>query len=128
MMLHRQQHAGAGILRLDNWSPCPQHLINKEPIHPDNLEMKSRLRRRVFVLAGFLCCLLASDLWAKRSKVASPPVGEGLGERLERIFDTTSPDIGELLPNVTCFDAGGDKFRLRSLKGQYTVLLFGCLT
>ena len=60
---------------------------------------------------------------------ASPPLpGERGGERVRRIFDETSPEIGAPLPDVTCYDADGNEFKLRSLNGHHTVLLFGCLT
>ena len=38
------------------------------------------------------------------------------------------PGVGKSLPDVDCYDAEGDPFNLRSLKGNYTVLVFGCLT
>ena len=38
------------------------------------------------------------------------------------------PAPGEMLPDVTVYDAAGKEFRLRSLRGRYTVLVFGCLT
>ena len=36
--------------------------------------------------------------------------------------------VGGPLPNVTVFDARGRKTPLGQLKGDYTVLVFGCLT
>jgi cytochrome oxidase Cu insertion factor (SCO1/SenC/PrrC family) len=38
------------------------------------------------------------------------------------------PAPGEMLPDVTVYDAAGKEFPLRSLRGRYTVLVFGCLT
>lgn len=38
------------------------------------------------------------------------------------------PAVGEKLPDVTAYDAAGKPFRLHSLKGSHTVLVFGCLT
>lgn len=43
-------------------------------------------------------------------------------------FDGSSPAIGARLPDLKAFDADGREVRLGSLKGQYTVLVFGCLT
>ena len=43
-------------------------------------------------------------------------------------FDRAAPQTGDPLPDVAGFDADGNEFRLRSLKGHYTVLTFGCLT
>lgn len=42
-------------------------------------------------------------------------------------FDS-GPEIGEELPDVTALDENGQKISLRSLRGKYTVLVFGCLT
>ncbi len=39
-----------------------------------------------------------------------------------------APQIGEALPNVTCFDEDGKGFNLADLKGSYSVIVFGCLT
>lgn len=49
-------------------------------------------------------------------------------EQVQRRFDANSPAIGELLPDVSGYDAQGKPFRLASLKGSHTVLVFGCLT
>ena len=38
------------------------------------------------------------------------------------------PAPGEMLPEVTVFDAAGKEFPLRSLRGKHAVLVFGCLT
>jgi peroxiredoxin len=43
-------------------------------------------------------------------------------------FDKASPAVGDPLPDVTALDAEGRPLRLSELKGQYTVLVFGCLT
>ena len=43
-------------------------------------------------------------------------------------FERSAPALGELLPDVTGYDADGNEFKLSSLKGQYSVLVFGCLT
>ncbi len=56
------------------------------------------------------------------SKALSP------GQVLVLRFDRAAPQIGDPLPDVKGFDAGGKEFNLRSLKGHYTVLTFGCLT
>ena len=49
-------------------------------------------------------------------------------EQVRIRFAARSPKVGELLPDVSAFDADGKPFKLSSLKGQYTVLVFGCLT
>ena len=43
-------------------------------------------------------------------------------------FDRESPQIGDPLPEVSGVDSDGNVFPLANLKGQYTVLVFGCLT
>lgn len=36
--------------------------------------------------------------------------------------------VGQRLPDITIHDARGKPFRMADLKGQYSVLVFGCLT
>ena len=36
--------------------------------------------------------------------------------------------IGDLLPDVTVYNADGNPFKLSQLKGHYAVIVFGCLT
>lgn len=48
--------------------------------------------------------------------------------RLNGRFDSSAPKIGDTLPDVSGFTADGRPFKLRTLRGQYTVLVFGCLT
>lgn len=43
-------------------------------------------------------------------------------------FERTAPKVGELLPDASGYDAEGNEFKLSSLKGSYSVLVFGCLT
>jgi cytochrome oxidase Cu insertion factor (SCO1/SenC/PrrC family) len=38
------------------------------------------------------------------------------------------PAVGTKLPDVSAFDEQGEKFSTSSLRGSYTVLVFGCLT
>ena len=85
--------------------------------------MQSRL-----IPGGVVSWLLCSSVFAQGFGASPPLPGERGGERVRRIFDETSPDVGALLPDVTCYDADGKEFRLARLKGHHTVLLFGCLT
>lgn len=57
-----------------------------------------------------------------KSKSVSPR------EQVRNRFAARSPKVGQLLPDVSAYDADGKPFKLSSLKGQYTVLVFGCLT
>jgi len=43
-------------------------------------------------------------------------------------FERSAPDVGDPLPDVSGYDADGKEFKLSSLKGHYSVLVFGCLT
>jgi cytochrome oxidase Cu insertion factor (SCO1/SenC/PrrC family) len=41
---------------------------------------------------------------------------------------TQLPELGTMLPVVKAFDDQGNEFSTASLRGSYTVLVFGCLT
>ncbi len=43
-------------------------------------------------------------------------------------FEKSSPTIGDQLPDVTGFSEDGKEINLRSLKDNYSVVVFGCLT
>jgi peroxiredoxin len=47
---------------------------------------------------------------------------------LNSSFERSAPKVGELLPDIKALDADGKPLELRSLKGHYSVLVFGCLT
>ena len=49
---------------------------------------------------------------------------------LQHRFDTITPAIGELLPDLELYDADGNPVQLRDVagNGRYTVLVLGCLT
>lgn len=38
------------------------------------------------------------------------------------------PKEGTIIPDVTVYDENGNTFSTRELRGQHTVLVFGCLT
>ncbi len=44
------------------------------------------------------------------------------------LFQGSGPALGQPLPDITVYDAEGKEFKLSSLKGDYSVLVFGCLT
>jgi cytochrome oxidase Cu insertion factor (SCO1/SenC/PrrC family) len=48
--------------------------------------------------------------------------------RQQNLLARSGLKLGDPLPDVTAYDADGHAFRLRSLKGHYAVLVFGCLT
>ncbi len=43
-------------------------------------------------------------------------------------FQGSGPAVGQSLPDLRVYDAQGREFELSSLKGNYSVLVFGCLT
>ncbi len=45
-----------------------------------------------------------------------------------QLFPGSGPALGQPLPDITVYDAEGKEFKLSSLKGDYSVLVFGCLT
>lgn len=47
---------------------------------------------------------------------------------VERRFESTGLKIGDPFPAVGVFDEAGKPFSTKSLQGQYTVLVNGCLT
>jgi hypothetical protein len=59
---------------------------------------------------------------AQAKKQVSP------AQEVSNRFDEMAPKIGETLPNVRGYDSKGREFNLQSLKGNYTVIVFGCLT
>lgn len=56
------------------------------------------------------------------------PKRETPRRRVVRIFNETSPPVGQPLPDLPCFTEDGTAFKLGNLRGRYTVLMFGCLT
>lgn len=59
---------------------------------------------------------------SRRSKSDPKKTGEPVRLRANGL------KLGTPLPDVDVFDESGDVFRFASLKGQYTVVVFGCLT
>ncbi len=54
--------------------------------------------------------------------------GMDRGEAAARRFEAHDLEVGDMFPAVEVFDAEGTPFNTASLKGQYTVLVNGCLT
>ncbi len=38
------------------------------------------------------------------------------------------PQVGSVMPSVKAFDESGKEFTTKSLRGSYSVIVFGCLT
>ena len=82
------------------------------------------LRKSIVGLALVLS-IAGTSVSQERPSGRKPTGGK---EGVNRGFEASAPKIGELLPDVAGFDADGNEFRLRSLRGHYSVLVFGCLT
>ncbi len=65
-------------------------------------------------------------------ELSQGPPGGGFGGRPGRAPGGPSQGsgalVGQPLPDITVYDAQGKEFKLSSLKGDYSVLVFGCLT
>ncbi len=72
-------------------------------------------------------CKFAACLALAGVLVASTALGQGRRFGRPGGFDG-GPAVGEELPDVTALDENGKEISLRSLRGKYTVLVFGCLT
>jgi hypothetical protein len=94
-----------------------------------------------FGLPGLLCAQEKSgtadgknETPEQTSRTDSPsrkrPAYRGLSasQILVQRFDRQAPQLGDLLPDAAGLDSDGNEFKLRGLKGHYTVLTFGCLT
>jgi hypothetical protein len=50
-------------------------------------------------------------------------------QQASRRFESTAPAVGEPLPDLAVYDAGGKELRVGELlQGHYTVIVLGCLT
>ncbi len=76
---------------------------------------EANMIRRVLIALQLLVFSTACPVFAQRG---GP--GRGGGQM--------TPAAGTMLPNVDAFDEQGEKFSTASLRGSYTVLVFGCLT
>ncbi len=67
-----------------------------------------------------------------REELSQGPPGGRPGGRPGRALGGPSQEsgalVGQTLPDITVYDAEGKEFKLSSLKGDYSVLVFGCLT
>ncbi len=79
----------------------------------------------------FRILLLAlAALLAHLNPAVAQTTQDELRAALQHRFDTITPAIGELLPNLELYDADGNTVQLREVagNGRYTVLVLGCLT
>ncbi len=75
--------------------------------------------------AGLIVVL---GLWMTVSATVLQPRESAAFNQGGRSFNSALPEVGELVPDISLYAADGKPFELRSLKGAYTVLVFGCLT
>ncbi len=52
----------------------------------------------------------------------------GHPRRMPQLLEDEDLNVGQPLPDVTAYTDSGEPFKLLNLQGQYTVLVFGCLT
>ena len=87
---------------------------------------RSRLSASV---AAALCLGLISTGFAQnRTRKESASPANSPREQVNQRFNQSTPEIGAALPDVSAFDADGNAFKLQSIKGNHSVLVFGCLT
>ncbi len=82
----------------------------------------------LLLIASFLSVSFHSPAFAQRGPRPSggePFSGAGGDRGAGR---TQLPEVGTMLPVVKAFDEQGNEFSTASLRGSYTVLVFGCLT
>jgi hypothetical protein len=80
----------------------------------------SNMFRNVTVALNLLFLSTFSPVIAQRG---GPSRGDSAGRGGGQV-----PAVGTMLPIVSAFDEQGEKFSTSSLRGSYTVLVFGCLT
>jgi hypothetical protein len=80
---------------------------------------------RVATLAGILTVFATSLLQAQ---TARQPNQERRAGQDQSWFFETGLKVGETFPEMSIFDGAGKPFNTKSLKGQYTVVINGCLT
>ena len=49
-------------------------------------------------------------------------------QAMQQRFDRAAPEVGAAFPDLRAYDAQGKEFSFNTLRGHYTVLVFGCLT
>ena len=89
------------------------------PQMPEPLHLKAKIR---------LASAPAAD---ERTDAEASPAQSQVNprQRITDRFETSAPDIGEQLPDLTVFDADGKELRLRKLlQEHFTVIVLGCLT
>ena len=76
---------------------------------------------------------IANTLVAVTSLVSSasaqlPPAQNAARQQVVSEFDRKAPKVGDSVGGIELLDAEGKPFNLTDLRGQHSVLVFGCLT
>lgn len=78
---------------------------------------------------GFANVLVCSALCTSAAlSLAQDRVREDPREAVRRQFRESGLEVGSPFPDVQIHDAAGKPFRTDELRGNYTVLVTGCLT
>ena len=72
--------------------------------------------------------LLGLTIIGGSAALAQPPQTPREGSPNARRAGGQLPKVGAMVPEITLYDAGGKEFSTTGLRGQYSVLVFGCLT
>ena len=80
-------------------------------------------RLSFFCTVVALSCLMATSADAQSGRGRS---GGGVGSRGPG--RANFPQVGSPVPIVSAFDANGKELSTKSFSGDYTVVVFGCLT
>ncbi len=72
--------------------------------------------------------LVAVSFLSASVAVGQPNQAPSARDNVIQSFDRKSPAVGEQLPDLKAYNAAGETIQLGELKGNYTVLVFGCLT
>ena len=75
------------------------------------------------VVASVLMLMATGTVWAQPPGSAGRSPGAQVTERFK-----SAPDVGQSLPDVTLYAADGRQLSLADLKGNFSVIVFGCLT
>ena len=71
---------------------------------------------------------VAVTLLSANVALAQPKQAQSAREEVIQNFDRKSPAVGDQLPDLKAYNAAGETIQLGDLKGDYTVLVLGCLT
>ena len=83
--------------------------------------------KSMFGLVSATVLLLAATFASAQERRGA---AEGRADRgdMDKRFEQAKPAVGEMLPDVAAYGEKGQELKLRDLRGQYTVIVFGCLT